>query len=749
MTVDPATAAGGSVFYEGKTYWFCNPGCKEEFLEHPQKALDALPAAHQLPVREAPRAAPPGTRYVCPMHPEITSLDPAATCSICGMALEPEMPHAEEGPNPELLDMTRRLAVGLLLGVPLFVIAMGEMAAPDFFHGLLPMSVLVAIECLLCTPVVFGCGWPLLKRGYESLRSRNLNMFTLIGMGMLTSYFYSLLVMIVPGFFPTGSEPYFETASTITVLVLAGQVLELQARRRTGQAIRALLGLFPKTARVLKDGREIDIAWDEIQVGDLLRVRPGESVPVDGEVTGGDSSVDESLITGESIPVEKFAGTEVIGGTVNQKGSFFMRARRVGQSTLLSQITRQVAEAQRSRAPIQLLADRISAVFVPAVVAVAALSFVAWMAWGPEPRFAHALMSALSVLMIACPCAIGLATPMAVMIGTGRGATAGILVREAESLEALAKVDTVVIDKTGTLTEGKPRVARVWALAGFTEDELLSHLAAVEQASEHPLAHAILHEAENRRLRPPSVVDFRSVPGRGIQGKVGGRLVLAGSDAFMLENGLTAEQFPAHRGSLWVAIDGRAAGIVQVSDPLKTTTKEALAGLRRAKVRLILASGDTKETAQELARELGITEVHGRMLPDEKGALVRQLRAEGRKVAMAGDGVNDAQALAEADVGIAMGTGAEIAMKSAGITLVRGDLRGILRAIRLSEGTLRNIRENLWLALLYNGLGIPVAAGILYPFGGPLISPVWAAVAMSLSSVSVIGNALRLRRLKI
>jgi Cu+-exporting ATPase len=703
-------------------------------------------------------APAPRTEYVCPMHPEIVRSAPGA-CPKCGMALEPRVASAEPEENPELGDMSRRFWIGVAFLVPLLLVAMG-----DYVIGrpVVPPGAMPWVELALATPVVLWCGWPLLERGWASVVRMSLNMFTLIALGTLTAYVYSLVATLLPGVFPpsfrgsSGEVPvYFEAAAAITVLVLLGQVLELRARSRTSDAIKALLGLAPKTARRLKNGREEDVPLDQVQVGDSLRVRPGEKVPTDGVVLEGVSAVDESMVTGEPMPVEKTGGARVTGGTVNGTGGFVMRAERIGSDTLLAQIVRLVGEAQRSRAPIQRLADVVAAWFVPAVVLAAVVTFVVWALIGPPPRMAYALVNAVAVLIIACPCALGLATPMSIMVGTGRGATAGVLIKDAEALETLEKVDTLVADKTGTLTEGKPKVTRVVALPPLAEAELLRLAASVERGSEHPLAGAIVAAALARDLAPAPLFDFQAQPGRGVVGTVEGRAVALGNSQLFaqlkIDPGPLAQVAAALRAegatAMLVAVDGKAAGLVAVADPIKASTPEAIRLLHEAGVRLVMLTGDSRATAGVVASQLGIDDVVAEVFPDQKAEVVARLQAEGRVVAMAGDGVNDAPALARAQVGIAMGTGTDVAMQSAGVTLVKGDLRGIARARRLSRGTMRNIRQNLFWAFAYNTVGIPVAAGVLYPAFGLLLSPILASAAMTFSSVSVIANALRLRRL--
>jgi len=747
--------------HAGRVYRFCNPRCREKFLADPERYLAAPAPAAAHAAAAAPAPAAPGRRWTCPMHPEIVR-DAPGSCPLCGMALEPIEPVlGDEQEGEELRDMTRRLRASAALTLPLFALAMGEMAAGAPLAHVLPGPVLAWLQLALATPVVLWGGAPFFARGWASLRTR-LNMFSLIALGTGAAFAYSVAAVVAPGWFPAsfrdahGNVPlYFEAAAVIVTLVLLGQVLELRARSRTGAAIRALLGLAPKTARRLRpDGSEEDVALDAVQPGDRLRVRPGEKVPVDGVVEEGHSSVDESMLTGEPIPVEKAAGAPVSGGTVNQTGSFVLRAERVGAETLLARIVQMVAEAQRSRAPIQRLADRVSAWFVPAVVAVAVATFAVWALVGPEPRLPHALVNAVAVLIIACPCALGLATPMSIMVAAGRGATAGVLFRNAEAIERLRDVDTLVVDKTGTLTAGRPQLVAVEPTGSVGEAELLAAAAGLERASEHPLAAAIVAGAEARGVRPAAADAFEARPGKGVVGRVGGRPVALGNAALLAELGIDPGPLAA-RGEalraegqtvLFVALDGRAAGLVAVADPIKPTTAEAIAQLHRDGVRIAMLTGDNRTTALAVARRLGLDEVEADVLPDQKAAVVGRLQAEGRVVAMAGDGVNDAPALARADVGIAMGTGTDVAMESAGVTLVKGDLRGIARARALSRATMRNIRQNLFFAFAYNALGVPIAAGLLYPFTGLLLSPMLAAAAMSFSSVSVIGNALRLRR---
>ena len=743
MEVDPSTDLRTN--HGGKTYYFCHPSCLERFTEDPESFLEA---------RE-PEAVIPGAIYTCPMHPEVRQVGPGS-CPKCGMALEPEHVTLDEGPNPELVDMERRFYIAAVLGLPVMLFAMFGMVAPDFVHRISGWT--NWLQLALSIPVVFWAGAPLFVRGWASIVHRSPNMFTLIALGIGAAFLYSVVATVSPGFFPEGFrmhgsvEPYFDTAVVVTALVLLGQVLELRARSRTSTALRGLLGLAPSTARRVEADGEHDVPIASVHVGDRLRVRPGEKIPVDGVVTEGQSFVDESMVTGESVPTEKRTDDRVTGGTLNGTGSFIMRADRVGESTLLAQIVRMVAEAQRTRAPIQRLADRIAEYFVPAVVAVAGVALVAWSLFGPEPRFALALVSAVAVLIIACPCALGLATPMAIMVGTGRGAEAGVLIRNAEALERLERVNTLAIDKTGTLTEGRPSVARV-VTAGTAN--ILQLVGALEQASEHPLGQAIVHEARGRQLPLPPVTRFESVTGEGVAGEIDGHVVLAGTRTFLYDRGVDVSVLDDDAAALrreghtivFAGIDGHAAGLFAIADRIKGTTSDALAALRREGIRVVMMTGDNRTTAEAVANALGIplSDVHAEVLPTGKRDLVRRLEAQGRVVAMAGDGINDAPALAAATVGIAMGTGTDVAMESAGITLVKGDLRGILRALHLSRATMRNIRQNLFLAFIYNAIGVPVAAGVLYPFVGILISPIWASAAMTFSSVSVILNALRLR----
>ena len=810
MKVDPARATS-SREYHGVKYYFCCNGCAEKFAAAPDKYLGAkLPAApvvqlhtvqspapattpaasqsahalHQAAAQSyvcpmdadvqatKPGACPkcgmtlepaiaqaPATKveYTCPMHPQIVRAEPGA-CPICGMALEPRTVVAEEKPSAELAAMTRRFWVSVILTAPLIFIAM---AGHMFSRGIISSAAQAWIELILATPVVLWGGWPFFRLGWASIHNRSLNMFTLIAMGTGTAYFYSLIAVLFPSAFPAqfreagGSIPvYFEAAAAITTLVLLGQVLELRARQRTGGAIRALLQLAPTTARrISESGGETDVGLEFVKRGDRLRVRPGEKIPVDGIVLDGTSSVDESMVTGEPIPVEKMAGARVTGGTVNGTGTFSMSAERVGSETLLARIVQMVSAAQRTRAPIQRLADVVASYFVPAVIFCAVFTFIVWAIFGPSPRLTHGLVNAVAVLIIACPCALGLATPMAIMVGTGRGAKAGVLIKNAEALETLEKIDTLVFDKTGTLTEGKPRVAFIEPAAGHSAQDVLRFAASIEQGSEHPLAAAILAEAVRQSVKPAATTEFRSLTGKGITGRVEGRVVAVGNQTLLNEMGISKITLKNRAETLrrdgntvvHVVVDGAEAGLIAIADPLKQSTMEAISQLRADGLRLVMLTGDSRATAESVARKLGIDEVDAEVLPEHKEEVVQRLKAQGRRVAMAGDGINDAPALAAADVGIAMGTGTDVAIESAGITLVQGDLRAIVRARRLSRATMRNIRQNLFFAFAYNILGVPIAAGVLYPFVGLLLSPIIASAAMTFSSVSVITNALRLR----
>ncbi len=751
MTVDARTAKH-KADYAGKTQYFCSAGCATKFVANPSKYL-------------SPRAAEPipeGTIFTCPMHPEIRRIGPQS-CPICGMALEPEMPGAYTGPDHELIDFTRRFWIGLALTVPLFILEMGS----HFFD----MGLIVAprwsnwVELLLSTPVVLWAGWPFFQRGWQSLLTRNLNMFTLIAIGTGVAWSYSVTATVAPQIFPPAFRMhddavavYFEAAAVIVVLVLLGQLLELRARAQTGGAIRALLDLTPKTARrVRPDGSDEDVPIDQISVGDTLRVRPGEKAPVDGELVEGRSSLDESMVTGESMPVTKNVGSKLIGGTINQTGAFVMRAQKIGSDTMLAQIVQMVASAQRSRAPIQRMADQVAGWFVPAVLGVAAFTFIVWSIYGPDPRMAFGLIAAVSVLIIACPCALGLATPMSIMVGVGRGARSGVLIKNAEALERFEKIDTLVVDKTGTLTQGKPSVTTVLPQPGISENELLRLAASLERGSEHPLAAAIVAAARERKLKLSIARDFDSPVGKGVTGTVDGKTLAIGNGKFFGEIGIVIAAVAAqaetlrHNGAtaVFVAINGHVAGILGIADPLKSTTQAAVEALRADNIRIVMLTGDNRTTAEAVARMLGITEIEADILPQDKSKIVERLRKEGCVVAMAGDGVNDAPALAAADIGIAMGTGSDVAMESAGVTLLSGDLQGLVRARALSRATMGNIRQNLVFAFIYNAAGVPIAAGVLYPVFGLLLSPIIAAAAMSLSSVSVIGNALRLKAMKL
>ncbi|MFW6322533.1 MAG: heavy metal translocating P-type ATPase [Guyparkeria sp.] len=747
MQVDPATSEHRSE-YDGETYHFCSSGCRERFDEDPERYLSGEAAAED---------ADPAAIHTCPMHPEIRQQGPGS-CPICGMALEPETIGRDDGPNPELAEMTRRFWIGAALTLPLFLIAMGghlfgidRWIAPQANHW---------IQLLLATPVVLWAGKPFFVRGWRSVVDRQLNMFTLIALGTGVAWAYSLIATVAPGLFPDAFRQsdgsvavYFEAAAMITVLVLLGQVLELRAREKTSGAIRALLDLAPTTARRIGEQGEEEVSLDEVEIGDRLRVRPGDRVPLDGEILEGRSNIDESMITGEPMAVARKPGDTVIGGSINGRGSFVMRADKVGRDTMLAQIVQMVAKAQRSRAPIQGLADRVAAWFVPSVIAAAAVAFVIWSVVGPEPPMAYALIAAVSVLIIACPCALGLATPMSIMVGVGRGARAGVLIRDAESLQRLEQVDTVVIDKTGTLTEGRPRLTRIRAGDETDEDELLRLVAGLEQGSEHPLAEAIVAEARERQLDLPDAEDFDAENGKGVTGRIDDRTVLVGNQRLLDDRGVdvgawgdTAESWREDGATvIFVAIDGQTAGLLAIADPIRESSADAVHSLQQAGLEVVMLTGDSKATAQAVARQIGIDQVRANVLPEGKSEVIEQMRADGRVVAMAGDGVNDAPALAAADVGIAMGSGTDVAIESAGITLLRGDLDGLVQAHRLSRATMRNIRQNLFFAFAYNTAGIPIAAGLLYPVFGVLLSPIIAAAAMSFSSVSVIANALRLR----
>jgi len=754
MTVDPA-ATPHHADHAGRVFHFCSAGCRGRFLAEPEKFLAPRPPP-------TPAAADPDVTYTCPMHPQVRQIGPGA-CPICGMALEPELATAADAPNPELADMSRRFWVGLVLALPVFGLEMGGHIFD--LHRLVAPRLSNAIQLALSTPVVLWAGWPFLARGWRSLVTRRLNMFTLIAMGIGVAWGYSLAATLAPQLFPPafrqmdGAVPvYFEAAAVITVLVLLGQVLELRAREQTSGAIRALMDLAPRTARRLRpDGTDEEVTLDQVQAGDRLRVRPGEKVPVDGEVLEGRVSIDESMVTGESMPVTKAPGDKVVGGAINRTGAFLMRAEKVGADTLLAQIVQMVAQAQRSRAPIQRLADQVAGWFVPAVIGVAVLAFAGWMLAGPPPRFGYALVAAVSVLIIACPCALGLATPISIMVGVGRGAHAGVLIKNAESLERFETIDTLVIDKTGTLTEGRPAVTAIRPADGFDEAEALRLAASVERASEHPLADAIVRAAGARGLTLSEPADFDSPVGKGVTGRVEGRRVVLGSGRFLAEQGVdatalepAADQIRAQGATaIFLAVDDRPAAVFAIADPVKPTAAQAVRALQAEGVRLVMMTGDNRATAEAVARSLGIDDVRAEVLPQDKAAVVEQLMASGRRVAMAGDGVNDAPALAAADVGVAMGAGADVAIESAGVTLLKGDLQGLLKARRLSRAVMRNIRQNLVFAFVYNVAGVPIAAGLLYPLLGWLLSPAIAAAAMAASSVSVVGNALRLRGVRL
>ncbi|OIP19511.1 MAG: copper-translocating P-type ATPase [Betaproteobacteria bacterium CG2_30_59_46] len=778
--------------FEGVTYHFCSEHCLHKFRDHPHQYLKqdkAPPAAttatgtYTCPMHPEVRQQEPGvcpkcgmalepmgvpapaakTEYTCPMHPEVVQ-DYPGNCPKCGMALEPRTVAAEKD-DAELRDMTRHFRASTVLAIPVLFSAMGAEFWPDLFAEIIQPRTRQWLELLLATPVVLWGGWPFFVRGWRSLVTRNLNMFTLIGLGVAVAWGYSMVAALAPWLFPRavfnamGVVPvYFEAAAVITALVLLGQVLELRARSQTNAAIKLLLGLAPKTARIVReDGREEDIPLEQVQPGDRLRIRPGEKIPVDGAVVDGMSHVDESMVTGEPIPVEKRAGAKVIGATVNGTGGLLMTAEKVGSETLLAQIVHMVAEAQRSRAPIQKLADVVSGYFVPVVIIAAVITFLVWGVWGPEPRLAHAVINAVAVLIIACPCALGLATPVSIMVGTGRGAMMGVLFKNAEALEVMRKVDTLVVDKTGTLTEGHPELVSVTPAAGFDEAEVVRLAASIERASEHPLAAAIVRGAEKRAVELAPAEDFQSVTGKGVTGVVAGRKIALGNIKLLQDFGIDAGDLPTQADRLraegqtvmFLGVDGRAAGLIGVADPIKSTTAEAIRLLHEEGIQIVMLTGDSRKTAEAVAAKLDIDQIHAEVLPDQKAAVVKQLQAEGCIVAMAGDGINDAPALAQAQVGIAMGTGTDVAMESAGVTLVKGDLRGIVRARKLSRATMRNIRQNLFFAFVYNSLGVPVAAGVLYPFFGLLLSPMIAAAAMSFSSVSVITNALRLRRISL
>ncbi len=753
MTVD-TTAGKPTHAHEGELFHFCSQGCRDKFAADPGYYITGK---HKYAAEQAPA----GTIFTCPMHPEIEQEGPG-NCPICGMALEPMgVPSGDEGPNPELIDFKRRFWIGAVLTIPLLILSMGPLVGFGFPREMLGERLAYWVELGLGTPVVLWAGWPFFVRGFESLVTRNLNMFTLIAIGVGAAYLFSVVAVLAPGIFPDGFRDaeghvgvYFEAGAVIVVLVLLGQVMELGARERTGAAIRALLDLAAKTARIIRqDGSEEEIPLEDVKVGDRLRVRPGDKVPVDGVVVEGRSSVDESMISGEPIPVEKVEGDDVTGATINGTGTLVIEARRVGADTLLSQIVEMVANAQRSRAPIQKLADAVAGKFVPAVVLVAIASFIIWAVWGPAPALSYALVNAVAVLIIACPCALGLATPMSIMTATGRGAQAGVLIKNAEALERFAKVDTLIIDKTGTLTVGKPKLVAVLPEAGHDETEVLRLAASIERGSEHPLAEAIVAGAEERGVSMDKADDFEALTGKGVRGVVDGKRVALGNARLVadlgIDSGSLVETADRRRDEgetvMFVIVENEMVGLVAVADPVKETTPEALKSLHEAGLRIVMATGDNERTARAVAAKLGIDEIRADVLPQDKAQIIQELQSQGRRVAMAGDGVNDAPALAQADVGIAMGTGADVAIESAGFTLVKGDLNGIVRARRLARATMRNIKQNLFFALVYNASGVPVAAGVLFPFFGILISPMFAAAAMSLSSVSVVSNALRLR----
>jgi Cu+-exporting ATPase len=753
MTVDPDKTEYHAQ-HDDQDYHFCSAGCRTKFVADPERYLSPDPAAPQ-------EAVPEGTIYTCPMHPEIRQEGPGS-CPICGMALEPETFSLDSGPDPEYIDMRRRFWISAAFSLPLFLYAMGDMIPGQPFQSWFDPGTATWLQLLLASPVVLWGAWPFFVRGVQSLRTMNLNMFTLIGLGVAVAYGFSLVATFFPGAFPAAFRGhdgtvavYYEAAAVITTLVLLGQVLELKARGQTSSALRALLELAPPVAtRINEDGSEEEVALDQVQSGDQLRVRPGEKISVDGTITKGKSTIDQAMITGEPIPVQKAEGDAVTGGTVNQTGSFVMTAERVGKDTLLAKIVQMVADAQRSRAPIQKLADTVAGFFVPTVVLVALTTFAVWALWGPEPALAYGLVNAVAVLIIACPCALGLATPMSIMVGTGKGAQNGILIKNAEALETFEKIDTIVVDKTGTLTEGKPKLVSVEPESGFEADELLAWVAAIEVASEHPLAAAIVEGARDKGLQFEAASDFQSVTGEGVEATVENKRVAIGNEKMMERLGATSAALAAKADDgrsqgqtvMFVAVDGKAAGLIGVADPIKATSAEAIKALHKAGLHVVMLTGDAEATAQAVGQMIGIDEIHANVSPEDKHRVISELQAAGKKVAMAGDGINDAPALAKADIGIAMGTGTDVAMESAGITLVKGDLGGIAKARRLSQLTMGNIRQNLFFAFFYNALGVPVAAGILYPWFGILLSPMIAAAAMSLSSVSVIGNALRLRR---
>lgn len=757
MSVDPQTAADKTK-YEDKQYFFCSKKCAKKFKTDPEKYLSEKSAAK--PAKKTDREA----IYTCPMHPEIRQKGPG-DCPKCGMALEPEEETSEEKTNPELISMTRRFWISIILTAPIVFIAMGHHIFPKFIESIAPMNTLYWFEFVLATPVVIWCGWPFFVRCWQSFVNRSLNMFTLIAIGVATSYLYSIIAVIAPQIFPAsfrnasgGVEVYFEPAAVITALVLMGQVLELRARSKTSSAIKELLGLAPKTARkIFDDGSEKDVPIEQVRLGDKLRIRPGEKIPVDGVITEGSSFVDESMVTGEPTPAEKKKDSKVVGGTINQTGGLVMKAERVGSETMLAQIVKMVSQAQRSRAPIQKIADIVASYFVPAVLAIAILTFIIWSLFGPSPRFAYALVNAVAVLIIACPCALGLATPISIMVGLGRGAKAGVLIKNAESLQSMEKINTLVVDKTGTLTEGKPRVVSIETLNDTDENEFITSAASLERHSEHPLAAAIVNFAEEHNIELQEVKDFESLTGKGVRGTFNAKKVQVGNQKFLEEAKVDISPLADKANSLrreaqtivFVAVDGKIKGLLGIADPIKDSTHEAIKLLEREGIELVMLTGDNRTTAEVIAKKLRIEKVEAQVQPQDKNEIIKRLQQQGRFVAMAGDGINDAPALAQADVGIAMGTGTDVAMESAGITLVKGDLRGIAKARILSRATMKNIRQNIFFAFFYNSVSIPIAAGLLYPFFGLLLSPIIAAAAMSFSSVSVVANALRLRKTKL
>ncbi|HBG25993.1 MAG: haloacid dehalogenase [Planctomycetes bacterium GWF2_41_51] len=757
MTVQPLQAAAIKT-YKNKDYYFCSNKCAQKFEAEPQKFLSEKPAAK--PSEETDTDA----IYTCPMHPEVRQKGPGS-CPMCGMALEPEEETAEEKSNPELISMTRRFWISVILTAPIVFIAMGHHIFPKFIESIASMHALHWFELMLATPVVLWCGWPFYVRCWQSFVNRSLNMFTLIAIGVSTSYIYSVIALIAPQIFPAsfrntagGVDVYFEPAAVITALVLMGQVMELRARSKTSSAIKELLGLAPKTARkIFEDGLERDIAIEDVKVGDRLRIRPGEKIPIDGIILEGSSFVDESMITGEPNPAEKKQDSKVVGGTINGTGGLVMQAERIGSETMLAQIVKMVSQAQRSRAPIQKVADVVASYFVPMVFAVAVITFIIWSIFGPAPRFAYALVNAVAVLIIACPCALGLATPLSIMVGLGRGAKAGVLIKNAEALQNLERIDTLVIDKTGTLTEGKPKVVSIKTVNDIDENQLIAMAASLERHSEHPIASAIVNYAQSKNIRLKDADDFESITGKGVQGTLESKKIIVGNQKFIEESGVDISPISKQADSLrleaqtivLIAADGKIKGLMGIADPIKETTLEAVRELKKQGIELVMLTGDNRTTAEVIAKKLGIEKIKAQVLPQHKNEIVVQLQKERKIVAMAGDGINDAPALAAANVGIAMGTGTDVAMESAGITLVKGDLRGIVKAVLLSRATMKNIRQNIFFAFFYNSVSIPIAAGLLYPFFGILLSPIIAAAAMSLSSVSVAGNALRLRKFKL